>query len=62
MTERELGRSGLKVSSVGLGCMGMSGYYDPPHLNADFRMAEFTLTFGPGDTFFPMNVGLLSAY
>jgi aryl-alcohol dehydrogenase-like predicted oxidoreductase len=33
MTERELGRSGLKVSAVGLGCMGMSGYYDPPHLN-----------------------------
>jgi len=33
MTERELGRGGLKVSAVGLGCMGMSGYYDPPHLN-----------------------------
>jgi aryl-alcohol dehydrogenase-like predicted oxidoreductase len=33
MTERELGRSGLKVSAVGLGCMGMSGYYDPQHLN-----------------------------
>jgi aryl-alcohol dehydrogenase-like predicted oxidoreductase len=31
MTERELGRSGLKVSAVGLGCMGMSGYYDPQH-------------------------------
>jgi hypothetical protein len=24
MTERELGESGLKVSTVGLGCMGMS--------------------------------------
>jgi aryl-alcohol dehydrogenase-like predicted oxidoreductase len=33
MTERELGRSGLKVSAIGLGCMGMSGYYDPQHLN-----------------------------
>ena len=30
MTERELGRSGLKVSALGLGCMGMSGYYAPP--------------------------------
>src|SRR5262249_41243020 len=33
MTERELGTSGLKVSAIGLGCMGMSGYYDPRHLN-----------------------------
>src|ERR1700676_2056250 len=33
MTERELGRSGLKVSMVGLGCMGMSDFYDPKHLN-----------------------------
>jgi aryl-alcohol dehydrogenase-like predicted oxidoreductase len=33
MTERELGRSGLKVSAVGLGCMGMSDFYDPNHLN-----------------------------
>jgi aryl-alcohol dehydrogenase-like predicted oxidoreductase len=27
MQFRELGRSGLKVSSVGLGCMGMSEFY-----------------------------------
>jgi aryl-alcohol dehydrogenase-like predicted oxidoreductase len=33
MTERELGRGGLQVSAVGLGCMGMSGYYDPQHVN-----------------------------
>ena len=33
MTERELGKSGLKVSAVGLGCMSMSGYYDPQHVN-----------------------------
>jgi aryl-alcohol dehydrogenase-like predicted oxidoreductase len=33
MTERELGRSGLKVSAVGLGCMGMSEWYDPNQMN-----------------------------
>src|SRR5947209_7240556 len=33
MIERELGRSGLWVSEVGLGCMGMSEFYDPKQLN-----------------------------
>jgi aryl-alcohol dehydrogenase-like predicted oxidoreductase len=33
MTNRELGRSGLRVSAVGLGCMGMSEFYEPREMN-----------------------------
>src|SRR5207245_8779995 len=29
----ELGKSGLRVSAVGLGCMGMSEFYEPKQLN-----------------------------
>ncbi len=33
MIERGLGSSGLRVSAVGLGCMGMSEFYDPKRMD-----------------------------
>jgi aryl-alcohol dehydrogenase-like predicted oxidoreductase len=33
MIERTLGTDGLKVSAIGLGCMGMSEFYDPKQMD-----------------------------
>jgi aryl-alcohol dehydrogenase-like predicted oxidoreductase len=33
MRQRGLGQSGVKVSEIGLGCMGMSEFYDPRQMN-----------------------------
>jgi aryl-alcohol dehydrogenase-like predicted oxidoreductase len=33
MNERVLGKDGLRVSAIGLGCLGMSEFYDPKQMN-----------------------------
>lgn len=35
MQTRKLGRSGLEVSAIGLGCMGLTSFYGPPTNEAD---------------------------
>jgi aryl-alcohol dehydrogenase-like predicted oxidoreductase len=35
MIEHKLGKSGLSVSAIGLGCMGMSEFYDPARMDDD---------------------------
>ncbi|MDA8130376.1 MAG: aldo/keto reductase [Elusimicrobia bacterium] len=49
MEQRELGRSGLKVSAIGLGCMGMSEFYgshdDAESVKTIRRAVELGITF-----------------
>ncbi|WP_454797273.1 aldo/keto reductase [Novosphingobium lindaniclasticum] len=51
MQKRELGKSGLEVSAIGLGCMGLSYGYGPPVSEAD-GIALIRAAFDKGVTFF----------
>ncbi len=50
MRTRKLGASGLEVSEIGLGCMGMSDYYAKP--DAAEALATLQAAFDAGVTFF----------
>jgi len=51
MQTRELGKSGLKVSTLGLGCMGMSFAFGPPR-NKQEMISLIREAFSRGITFF----------
>lgn len=44
--QRTLGRSGLKVSAIGLGCMGMSDFYGPADEATNLAVLEHALDIG----------------
>jgi aryl-alcohol dehydrogenase-like predicted oxidoreductase len=46
MQTRELGRSGLNVGAIGLGCMGMSQSYGPPDAEESVRTLQRALDLG----------------
>jgi aryl-alcohol dehydrogenase-like predicted oxidoreductase len=46
MQQRTLGKSGLKVSAMGLGCMGMTSYYGPVDEQESLRVIDRALELG----------------
>src|SRR5665213_2879907 len=46
MIKRELGRSGLTVSAIGLGCMGMSEFYGPSDMEESVATIHHALDQG----------------
>jgi aryl-alcohol dehydrogenase-like predicted oxidoreductase len=52
MDKRTLGTSGLEVSAVGLGCMGMSQSYGPPPGDRQEMIALLRAAVDRGVTFF----------
>jgi aryl-alcohol dehydrogenase-like predicted oxidoreductase len=51
MRKRQLGRSGLEVSAIGLGCMGLTSNYEPPAARAE-AIALIRAAVERGVTFF----------
>jgi aryl-alcohol dehydrogenase-like predicted oxidoreductase len=51
MTERTLGKGGLNVTAIGLGCMGMSEFYDPSRMNNDESIRVIHRYLGAGGNF-----------
>ena len=52
MQKRELGRSGLKVSAIELGCMGLNSSYSTSIVSKDEGVALIRAAVGRGITFF----------
>src|SRR5437763_6286580 len=52
MHNRELGRSGLKVSAIGLGCMGLNSSYATSVVSKDESIALIRAAVERGVTFF----------
>ena len=51
MIERTLGRDDFRVSAVGLGCMGMSEFYDPKQMNDEESIRVIHRFLDEGGTF-----------
>ena len=52
MEKRKLGKSGLEVSALGLGCMSMSGIYGPVEESRSTMIALIRAAADRGVTFF----------